>query len=342
MSENLGIKDVAEQHLNNIENSCNVNKQKIDDMSKFKTIEKYDKPTDVVILGSYDDYGTEFQITDDETSFDIYQDGKRKFSLSSMGFGSIMSLSDYKKLYKEKGEEMGEWGIIEGVVIPNFTGNIGIAALDDKGVYHDDVDISDYIQHQFGGYCDVVINIPSGLRIIKLNDDLSLPTAVVRDITIDKVLDKSVIKKFSDFNQEDIDEAKEDFLENYGYEMGDDFLFAIVEDNDPYRDPDYAPFILAIQPKSYWDNEQCQYDQHVGIDCGGVLDLPKEFEEMQESSFSYLGSDPIECISKLVNLGIKFDCDFNDFMENHVGTNLHINGLLVKDYMKQNHPNSIV
>ena len=154
---------------------------------KFKSLTKFDTPTDIVILGDYQDIGEKFEITDDESSFEIYQDGKSVAYLSSTGFGSVMTLKDYQKLQEEKGEEMSEWGIVEGVVVPKFSGTIGVAAIDYDGVYHTDIDLSDYIQHQLEDGGDVVINIPSGFNIIKLNEDLSLPVAVLRDIKIDVV-----------------------------------------------------------------------------------------------------------------------------------------------------------
>lgn len=162
---------------------------------KFDTLAKFETPTDIVILGIDDEDVNNietFKITDDESSFEIYQNGKAKLSLSSMGFASIMTLKEYQKLYKLKGEEMVECGIVEGVVIPNFSGTIEIAALDYDGVYHTNIDLSDYIHHQFDEEapdgCEVIVNIPDGFSIFKLNEDMSLPTAVLRDIKIDKVI----------------------------------------------------------------------------------------------------------------------------------------------------------
>lgn len=158
---------------------------------KFKSLAEFETPNDIVILGDYQDIGNKFEITDDETSFEIYQDGKSVASLSSSGFGSIMTLKDYQKLHEEKGEEMAEWGIVSGVVVPNFSGTIGIAAITYNSthnpIYHIKFDLSDYIQHQISGWCGVVVNVPSGFNVIRLNDDLSLPVEVLRDIKIDVV-----------------------------------------------------------------------------------------------------------------------------------------------------------
>ena len=71
-------------------------------------------------------------------------------------------------------------------LIPKFQGSIGISAVDDD-IYHVDFDLDDYICHQFD-YCDVVVNVPIGFNIIRLNDDLSVPKSVIRDIKIDGII----------------------------------------------------------------------------------------------------------------------------------------------------------
>lgn len=170
-----------------------INKLEESTEEKFKSLVEFDTPTDIVILGDYQDVGTKFEITDDETSFEIHQNDKKIVRyLSSTGFGSVMTLKEYQKLQEEKGDEMTEWEIVGGVLIPNFSGTIGIAAViynqTNTAIYNTKFDLSDYIQHQVRGGCDVVINIPGGFNIIKLNDDLSLPVEVLRDIKIDDVI----------------------------------------------------------------------------------------------------------------------------------------------------------
>ena len=44
-------------------------------------------------------------------------------------------------------------------------------------------------------------------------------------------------------------ELLEEFEECNGYEMGEEFLFAFLEDTSSYADPDY-PFTISINPKS--------------------------------------------------------------------------------------------
>jgi uncharacterized protein (UPF0335 family) len=181
MADSLGIKDMAEKHLQDIESEV-----------KFKELMTFDTPTDIVIYGNYDDLGTEFMIDDDETSFDLYVNGEEKMTLSSTGFGGVLTLEDYMKLYSKRGEEMAEWGIVEGVVVSNFQGTIGIGAMDENGDISSDFDIDDYIQHQGNdddySYRNVIINVPGTHRIFKLNEDLSVPLSEIRDIKIDTII----------------------------------------------------------------------------------------------------------------------------------------------------------
>lgn len=168
------------------EESKQENNKKSEKSEQFKELVSFDKPTDIVIYGNSDDIGEEFQITDDESSFYLYVDGKKKMSLSSFGFGSVVTLDEYKKLYSKNGTEMADWGIVEGVIIPNFQGTIGIGAFDGKSILGD-FDLNDYIQHQFDD-CEVIINIPGSHKIFKLNDDLSLPLDLMRDIKIETII----------------------------------------------------------------------------------------------------------------------------------------------------------
>jgi hypothetical protein len=177
-----GMVDLAESNIKSIEENTE---------TKFKELATFDTPTDIVIIGNSDEDAKEianFMITDDETGFDLYVDGKEKMSMISTGFGTVMTLDEYKKLYSQKGDEMNEWGIVEGVIITGFVGKIEIGAKLDDGSISTDFDVTDYIQHQFDDYCDVIVNITGNPQIFKLNEDLSLPTAILRDIKIDKII----------------------------------------------------------------------------------------------------------------------------------------------------------
>lgn len=176
-----GMVDLGESNIKSIEENTD---------TKFKELVTFDTPTDIVIFGHNDDnYNTlaDFMVTDDETGFDLYINGVEKSTLSSSGFGSIMTLDEYKKLYSKRGEEMAEFAIVDGYVISGFKGKIEIGAKLEDGSFSTDFDTTDYIQHQFD-YCDVIINIIGEPKIFKLNEDLSLPTAILRDIKIDKII----------------------------------------------------------------------------------------------------------------------------------------------------------
>lgn len=176
-----GMVDLAESNIKSIEENTD---------TKFKELVTFDTPTDIVIFGHNDDnYNTlaDFMVTDDETGFDLYINGVEKSTLSSSGFGSIMTLDEYKKLYSKRGEEMAEFAIVDGYVISEFKGKIEIGAKLEDGSFSTEFDTTDYIQHQFD-YCDVIINIIGEPKIFKLNEDLSLPTAILRDIKIDKII----------------------------------------------------------------------------------------------------------------------------------------------------------
>lgn len=192
-SNSYESKEEEKINENNIEDMKN-EKQDIESDSevKFKELVTFNTPTDIVIYGNYDDIGTQFQIDDDETTFDLYDNGKEKMTLSSSGFGSVLTLEDYIELFSKKGEEMAEWGIVEGVVVSNFQGTIGIGAMDEDGNISSDFDIDDFIQHQGNdgeySYRNVVINVPGTHRIFKLNEDLSVPLSEIRDIKIDNII----------------------------------------------------------------------------------------------------------------------------------------------------------
>jgi hypothetical protein len=190
-----GMVDLAESNIKSIEENTE---------TKFKELATFDTPTDIVIIGNRDEDANEivdFMVTDDETGFDLYVDGKEKMSMMSSGFGSVMTLDEYKKLYSLKGKDMAEYlpakssarfrgleCIVEGIIITGFVGKIEIGAKLDDGSISTDFDVTDYIQHQFDDYCDVIVNITGNPQIFKLNEDLSLPTAILRDIKIDKII----------------------------------------------------------------------------------------------------------------------------------------------------------
>lgn len=151
---------------------------------KQKTLRTFEKPETIVVIGD----GDEFQITDDESGFDLYVGGKYKDGVSCFGFGSIMTLDEYK--YWQKNNDFDDSSdMIDAYLIPSFVGTIGISAKLDDGSFSDEFDIDDYICHQFEGYADVVINFPEGTELYEIrNHDLSTVTDALRDdkITVTK------------------------------------------------------------------------------------------------------------------------------------------------------------
>jgi len=157
-----------------------------------QVVREYSDPTTLVVVGEgdYNDY--EIQIDDDETGFELYLNKKYHKSYGSMGFIHIYTLDEYKKWYDSvKGTMEDVEGLIGGFVLPNFTGKIEVSALLDDKTFSNKFDISDYIQHQFSGRSvQVVLNIDVNEKdVFDLNDDLSLPVSIIRDIKIDKIIE---------------------------------------------------------------------------------------------------------------------------------------------------------
>lgn len=70
---------------------------------------------------------------------------------------------------------------------------------------------------------------------------------------------------------------------------------------------------VAICPKSYFDSEKCQWDQHVSDVCGGPLKLPDGFEEMEEAGFVYHGTAK-EARAACLILGMEDNAEYNKYM----------------------------
>jgi len=151
---------------------------------KQKTLRTFDKPETLVVIGD----GDEFQITDDESGFDLYVGGEYKHGICCFGFGSVMTLNEYK-YWQQNNDLEDSTDMIDAYLIPGFLGTIGISARLDDGTYSNEFDLDDYISHQFDGYADVVINFPEGTELYQIkNHDLSTVTAVLRDDKITTVL----------------------------------------------------------------------------------------------------------------------------------------------------------
>ena len=159
-----------------------------------KELIKYDTPTTLVVVGDGTHNTSQVMIDDDETSFDLYiggikyNRGKSTWSNSycSMGFANVMTLDEYKAFYDSNKDMFEEYeGLVEGFVIPNFTGTIGVSS-ELNGKFSNDFDLSDYIYHQTSG--TVVLNLPDGTKVYDLNTDLSLPLDIIRDAKIEQII----------------------------------------------------------------------------------------------------------------------------------------------------------
>jgi predicted small metal-binding protein len=151
---------------------------------KQKTLRTFDKPETIVVIGD----GDEFQITDDESGFDLYVGGEYKHGICCFGCGSVMTLNEYK-YWQQNNDLEDSTDMVDAYLIPGFVGTIGISAKLDDGSFSNEFDLDDYICHQFDGYADVVINFPEGTELYKIkNHDLSTVTAALRDDKITSVL----------------------------------------------------------------------------------------------------------------------------------------------------------
>lgn len=186
LSDNGGFVLIGEKTEPNTVHPTREFTKKVDNPEfKQQTLRTFDKPETIVILGDGDD----FQITDDESGFDLYVGGKdTKKYISCSGFGSVITLNEYKTWLADEDHE-GYTDIVDAYIIPGFVGTIGIAARLDDDSYSDEFDLDDYISHQFEGYADVVINFPEGTELYEIiNHDLSTVTAALRDDKITSVL----------------------------------------------------------------------------------------------------------------------------------------------------------
>lgn len=189
ISDNGGFVLIAEKSMpvSNTDTQREVTKKVENPTFVQKTLQTFTKPETIVILGD----GNDFQITDDESSFDIYVGGKDiKKSIYCSGFGSILTLKEYKNWLADEDHE-GYTDIVDAYIIPGFVGTIGISAKLDDGSFSTDFDTEDYIQHQFDdSYAEVIINFPDGTELYQIKDhDLSTVTAVLRDDKITAVLE---------------------------------------------------------------------------------------------------------------------------------------------------------
>jgi hypothetical protein len=165
-----------------------------------ENLSEFTEPTDLVFIGTGDHYGSDgadIMITDDYSQFKVFVDGvnqKRKWGgFESDGYVTIMTIDEYNNWYAQSKSDIGDMkdSGIEGFFVSGFKGTIQVGAKLEDGGYVKNIDFSDFIQHQFDNCYDVFINLPEGSEIYELNDDLTLPISVLRDIKIDKIINNN-------------------------------------------------------------------------------------------------------------------------------------------------------
>jgi len=321
-------------------NTCehNTNDMAIKKFNEFEEngvlVETHKTPVNLVIVGADTSDGggsRDIAVTDDETTVDIKSGNSKPITFSCEGHISILTLPQYEgwlKHCRDNGMEPADFGIVDAVLLTNFVGDIRVTLKGEDG-YINGFHLGDYILHQTEeDVYDVTIELPSGTNLYEIKDhNLTSVLPYIRDGKIDTIVKDT---SFAD-----------SLLKNV---FSDDvFLFAIAEGDDPqYAEPGYGDFTVIINPKDYWDTEACQSDEHISTTCGGTLDLPVEFEELAESTFVYNGTDLEICIKELVQLGLKFDPAFQDFMNQYNPTPKTVNGLTIESYIRQNYPSAIV
>lgn len=165
------------------ESNINVN------MLNTKTVVEFKEPEDIVIYGGYGDGDYDFSITDDYTSFDLYVgDKKVENYVESDGFVNVMKLSDFMKLYKKHENEFSVLDACDAILLPSFTGKIGVGALNNKTGKTDYQFNFEDIAHQFDDDDDisVFVKIPEGSEYALINEKNIV--ALLRDGKLNKIL----------------------------------------------------------------------------------------------------------------------------------------------------------
>lgn len=162
----------------------------------------------------------------------------------------------------------------------------------------------------------------AGLGNMNMNDFLDS----IKNACPDYDEDENEDECFDDCEDVDLDEASEeieqDFEENCGYEIGEDFIFAIYEEPTATNTLGDAKFTFAINPLSYWNNDHCQYDQHLEHFLRKKFPVLNSvgFEELAETTFDFYNDNGhfnlSETIDTLCKAGVKFKLDFQNFMSN--------------------------
>jgi len=212
----------------------------------------------------------------------------------------------------------------------------------------------DYIQHNReikkannGDYVEIFVDFEGNVNPIQMDEKLfnELKLNVERESKLNRVVgetSKTKSKFDDDFEDEDFDEdqfvddsilncggeeinldeaseeIEQEFEENCGYEIGDDFIFAIYEETTATNTIGDAKFIFSINPLSYWNKCGYQYDQHLEYFLRKKFPVLNSvgFEELAETTFDFYNDNGhfnlSETIDTLCKAGIKFKIDFQN------------------------------
>ena len=183
-----GIENKIEKdsEINSVEDSTNEDKTPVESGEKI-VLASFNSPTDIVVFGDdlcdFSKVEVDFDVDDDETGFSLKVNGKYK-TINSMGFGSIMTLSQYQ-LFLDKikvnsnnpymGSDYFEMsGLIGGYVIFDFVGDVYLYGEDDNGNIICDLDKDDFLWHQNKYMERIVVDLNGDFKIAEINDDWML------------------------------------------------------------------------------------------------------------------------------------------------------------------------
>lgn len=175
---------------------------------KSKVYRKFENET-IVVFGSCVGSGSsDIQITDDETSFDLYIGDKKKsngrWNWSSDGFVSIMKPQEFmdeieRVIDEHKGygnyDEEDIFSIQDAFIVDNFTGELRVGGLCEDDTTTDKFSFDDYICHyndedEGKSIWSVFLQLPQGTNIRPI--DMSKPSIIknlFRNQKIDSIID---------------------------------------------------------------------------------------------------------------------------------------------------------
>lgn len=171
-------------------------KNETETKKEFITFKEYDKPTDLVIVGTtcHDDLELPeaLSITDDFAELNIRRGGKRMkkiTSIETIGSVAIVTLKEYNKFISKIQPDELEYSGYEALLLPGFVGKLEFGILrNDIWVTDKSILSEEHIQH-LDGIEQILLNIPEGQTIVEITDhDLNNVKDHIRDIKIRDIL----------------------------------------------------------------------------------------------------------------------------------------------------------